>query len=52
MRGAHLAEQLEAELGIPIYDSISVVVLRALELAGIAPSRIKGWGKIFQTAGE
>lgn len=50
MRGAHLAAQLEAELGIPIYDSISVVVLRALELAGVAPQRVTGWGEIFQTA--
>ena len=50
MRGAHLAEKLEAELGIPIYDSISVVVFRALELAGIAPTRVKGWGQIFQSA--
>jgi len=47
MRGAHLADQLEAELGIPIYDSISVVVLRALELAGVDPARVRGWGRIF-----
>lgn len=47
MRGAHLAERLEAELGIPIYDSISVVVLRALELAGVDPARVRGWGRIF-----
>jgi maleate isomerase len=48
MRGAHLAEALEAETGIPIYDSISVVVLRALEMAGVDPGRVKGWGRIFQ----
>jgi len=46
-----LAEALEKELGIVIYDSTSVVVLRSLELAGVDPSRVQGWGKIF-TAGE
>lgn len=47
MRGAPLAEDLEAEFGVPVYDSISVVVLRALELAGLDPSPIRGWGRIF-----
>jgi maleate isomerase len=48
MRGAALAGRLEAELGVTIYDSISVVVLRALELAGVDASRLQGWGRIFQ----
>ena len=47
MCGAPLAEDLEAEFGIPVYDSIAVVVLRALELAGVDPSMIRGWGRIF-----
>ena len=47
MRGAALAERLEAELGVTIYDSISVVVLRALELAGVDATRLHGWGRIF-----
>ncbi|MBT6977330.1 MAG: Asp/Glu/hydantoin racemase, partial [Rhodospirillaceae bacterium] len=47
MRGAALAERLEAELGVTVYDSISVVVLRALELAGVDAARLKGWGRIF-----
>ena len=47
MRGAALAPRLEAELGVTIYDSISVVVLRALELAGVDASRLQGWGRIF-----
>lgn len=47
LAGAGLAEPLEAELGIPIYDSISVVVIRALELAGVDPKRVEGWGQIF-----
>lgn len=48
LHGAQLATELEAELDIPIYDSISVVVLRALELAGGDPAKITGWGRIFQ----
>jgi len=48
MRGAALAERLEAELGVTIYDSISVVVLRALELAGVDAHRLVGWGRIFR----
>ena len=47
MRGAALAAKLEDELGVTIYDSISVVVLRALELAGQDPARVRGWGRIF-----
>ncbi|MFP6705060.1 MAG: aspartate/glutamate racemase family protein [Alphaproteobacteria bacterium] len=47
MRGAALAQRLEAELDITIYDSISVVVLRALELAGLDPGPLDPWGNIF-----
>jgi len=47
MRGAPLAGTLEAETGIPVYDSVAVVVLRALELAGVDPARVTGWGRIF-----
>jgi len=51
LRGAALAEALEAETGIPVYDSVSVVVLRALELAGVDPARVRGWGRIFAMGG-
>jgi len=47
MRGAALAERLEADLGVTVYDSISVVVLRALEQAGVDAARLRGWGRIF-----
>jgi maleate isomerase len=47
LHSARLAPGLEAELGIPVYDSISVVVLRAVELAGGDASQIQGWGRIF-----
>ena len=47
MRGAALAPALEAELGIPIYDSISVTVWKSLLLAGADPARVTGWGRLF-----
>lgn len=48
LAGAPLAPKIEAELGIPVYDSIAVVVLKALELAGRDPAAVKGWGQIFE----
>lgn len=46
--GAPLAQRIETELSIPVYDSIAVVVLKALELAGRDPAQVKGWGEIFE----
>ena len=48
LRGAPLAAELEAELGIPIYDTISTVVWKSLKLAGVDPKRVTGWGRLFQ----
>lgn len=48
LRGAPLVEALEAETGIPIYDSIATVVWKSLQLAGADPTRIRGWGRLFQ----
>ena len=47
VKGADLAVALESELGITLYDSVSVVVLRALQLAGVAVNGVHGWGRIF-----
>jgi maleate isomerase len=47
MRGAPLAEELEAKYGIPIYDTVSTTVWKSLRLAGIDTKRVKGWGRIF-----
>lgn len=52
LRGAPLVDGLEAELGIPIYDSIATVVWKALLLAGEDPARITGWGRVFATPGR
>jgi len=48
LRGAPLVAALEAELGIPIYDSIATVVWQSLRLAGVDPSRVRGWGRLFE----
>jgi maleate isomerase len=47
MRGAELAEELEAAHGIPVYDTVATTVWKSLKMAGIDGARIKGWGKIF-----
>jgi maleate isomerase len=48
LRGAALAASLEAELGIPIYDSVSVALWKSLCVAGVAPDRVSGWGSLFR----
>ena len=48
MDGASLAEDLEREIGIPIYDTIATAVWGGLRAAGIAPSRVQAWGRLFR----
>jgi maleate isomerase len=48
LRGAPLVPQLEAELGIPIYDTIATVVWKSLKLVGADTKRIRRWGRLFQ----
>lgn len=48
LAAAHLAEPLEAELGIPIIDSISAFVWKSAQLCGVDTSRIQGWGQLFE----
>ena len=48
LRGAPLAEELERELGIPVYDSIATVVWKSLRLAGVDTRRVRGWGRLFR----
>lgn len=48
MDGASLAEPLERELGIPIYDTIALSVWASLRAAGIEPARVQGWGRLFR----
>ena len=46
-RGARLAPIIEAETGIPVLDSVSTALWKSMQVAGDDPSRIKGWGRLF-----
>jgi maleate isomerase len=48
MRGAPIAERVEAALGIPVYDTISTVVWKALRMTGVDTARVRGWGSLFR----
>lgn len=47
LRAAHLAPELEALTGIPVYDTISTVVWKSLSLAGYKIHGDIGWGSLF-----
>ncbi len=51
LRGAPLVAELEAELGIPIYDTVATVVWKSLRLLGADTRRIRRWGRLFQEVG-
>lgn len=44
---APLAEPVEAELGIPLLDTVSTTVWGMLRAANADPSVVKGWGRLF-----
>lgn len=46
LRGAPLVEALEHELGMPVYDSVSVTVRQYLRQCGVSPAG-SGWGSLF-----
>ena len=48
LHAAQLAEELEEETGIPLYDTISTVMWASLRLAGVDTRALKGWGSLFQ----
>lgn len=48
LRGGLVVNELERELGIPIYDTVATAVWGGIRQAGGDPKRIKGWGRLFQ----
>jgi maleate isomerase len=48
LRGAPLVDEMEQELGVPIYDSIAAVVWKALRIVGADTRRIGRWGRLFR----
>lgn len=47
MRGALVAAGLEAELGLPIYDSVAVTLWKCLATVGLDTSRWHDLGRVF-----
>jgi maleate isomerase len=52
LHGAQLVDEMERELGIPIYDSVSTVVWKALRTIGADLGSVKGWGGLFDNPPE
>ena len=48
LAAAGLVASLEAELGIPIYDTVSTAVWKSLRVAGVDPRQVVGWGRLFE----
>jgi maleate isomerase len=48
LHAAHLVASLEAEIGIPIYDTIATALWKSLALAGVDPRGVTGWGRVFE----
>lgn len=47
LRAAPLADAVEAELGIPLLDTVSTTVWGALRAVGADPGQVQGWGRLF-----
>ena len=57
MRGAWLADRLEGELGVPVYDSVAVTLRASLiragaDLAALAHASLRRWGRLFAPPSE
>lgn len=48
LRGAAIVRSLEAELGLPIYDTVATALWKSLKVANVDPTRIQDWGRLFQ----
>lgn len=46
-RGAAVAAELEAELGVPVIDSVSITAAATMRAVGMDPRRVSGWGSVF-----
>jgi len=48
MDGASMADRLERELDIPIYDTIATALWSSMRIAGVDTTRVQGWGRLFR----
>lgn len=51
LRGASVVAEMEAELGLPIYDTVATALWASLRRTGADPALLKGWGCLFRDAG-
>jgi maleate isomerase len=51
LRAAPLIATLEREVGVPILDTLAVAVWQSLLLAGVDPTRVRGFGRLFAELG-
>ena len=47
MDGARVSAAVEAELGVPVYDSVAVTLWASMRAAGSRPGAVKGFGRLF-----
>ena len=47
LNGAATSARIEAELRVPILDSVAVTLWACLRATGVDPARVKGWGGLF-----
>ena len=48
LRAAHVVQELEDELGIPVFDTVSTAVWKSLRMCGVDTRRVRGWGSLFE----
>ena len=48
LKGASVVVDMEAELGLPVYDTVATALWASLKVAHVDPARVKGWGRLFQ----
>ena len=47
LKAAALVHDLEAELKVPIFDTVATGIWKALSVIDAHPERITGWGSLF-----
>jgi len=47
LHAAQLAPAVEAELGLPLLDTVSTTVWGMLRAAGASPAAVQGWGSLY-----
>lgn len=48
LRGIAVVPALEAELGLPIYDTVATALWKSLKVAGVDTARVRASGRLFQ----